>query len=225
MTVFISRELNNYGSFHTILSSAGHEVQGTSLIHLEPMLFAQPPLADWLFFASANAVSFFFNRQRAMHWPIPAPKIAALGPATAEAIKKIGVQSDFCGTGDPEETAMAFAAEAAGQKVLFPAASHSRQSVQRLLAGLVDGLHWSVYDNRPIHAPPRSTADVLVFTSPMNAINYLEHHTVLPGQKVVAIGNTTAETLRGKGIVSVNVAGSPDEIAMAEAVLRFTHTE
>ncbi|MCC6413077.1 MAG: uroporphyrinogen-III synthase [Saprospiraceae bacterium] len=225
MTVFISRELNAGGPFRNLLESAGHEVHGMSLIRLEPMLFAQPPQADWLFFASANAVSFFFNRQRAMHWPMPAPNIAALGPSTATAIEALGLSPDFRGTGDPEDTASAFAAVAAGQKVLFPAASHSRQSVQRLLAGLVDGLHWSVYDNRPIHSPPRSSAEVLVFTSPMNAINYLEHHVVLPGQSVVAIGNTTAETLREKGVVSVTVAGSPDEIAMAEAVLRLTHKE
>lgn len=222
MTVFISRELNAVGPFCTQLESAGHVVQGLSLIRLEPMLFAQPPAADWMFFASANAVAFFFNRQRAMHWPMPAPNIAALGPSTAAAVEKIGLQTDFSGSGDPEDTASAFAALAAGQKVLFPAASHSRQSVQRLLAGLVDGLHWAVYDNRPIISPPRSTAEVLVFTSPMNALNYLEHHAILPEQNVVAIGNTTAETLREKGISSVTVAGSPDEKSMAEAVLRLT---
>ena len=120
MTVFISRELNDVGPFRTLLESAGHEVQGMSLIRLEPMLFAQPPVADWMFFASANAVAFFFNRQRAMHWPMPAPNIAALGPSTAAAVEKMGLRTDFSGTGDPEDTASAFAAVAAGQKVLFP---------------------------------------------------------------------------------------------------------
>lgn len=219
MTVFISRNLNADGPFRSLLESAGYEVQGMSLIRLSPLLFAQPPSADWLFFASANAVSFFFERLRAMHWPLPAPSIAALGPATASAIEKYGLRTDFCGTGDPDETASAFAAEASGQKVLFPAASHSRQSVLGLLSGLVDGLHWAVYDNRPMASPPLVAADVLVFTSPMNVVNYLEHHALMPGQRVVAIGNTTAGTLREKGIASITVAGSPDEKALAEAVL------
>jgi uroporphyrinogen-III synthase len=58
--------------------------------------------------------------------------------------------------------------------------------------------------------------EVLVFTSPMNGEAYFGLHALLAGQRVVAIGPTTAEALKQ---FDPAVATSPTEEALARAVL------
>ena len=89
------------------------------------------------------------------------------------------------------------------------------------LAGDYQCIHFPIYDNRPLAAPPYSDAEVLVFTSPMNAQAYFSKHILAEKQRVVAIGQTTAGALRELGIATVEVAASPDERGLAEAVLRL----
>ena len=105
--------------------------------------------------------------------------------------------------------------------LLFPAARHSRQSVLALLSERFRCTHFEVYNNLLVVDPPYSDAEVLVFTSPMNAQAYFSKHILAEKQRVVAIGQTTAGALRELGIATVEVAASPDERGLAEAVLRL----
>lgn len=82
-------------------------------------------------------------------------------------------------------------------------------------------LHFPIYDNRPLANPPHSKADVLVFTSPLNAEAYFSKHPLEPGQQVVAIGDTTGAALRQLGIAGISVAAQPSERGLADAVLKF----
>jgi uroporphyrinogen-III synthase len=108
-----------------------------------------------------------------------------------------------------------------GLRILFPAARHSRQSVMSFLASDFQCVHFPIYDNRPVAEPPRSEADVLVFTSPMNAQAYFSKNKLGEKQRVVAIGETTAEALRELGISKIEIADEPSERGLAEAVLRL----
>jgi uroporphyrinogen-III synthase len=105
--------------------------------------------------------------------------------------------------------------------LLFPAARNSRQSVMALLSEHYRCTHFEVYDNRVVADPPYVDADVLVFTSPMNAQAYLTKHGLGEKQRVVAIGQTTAKALHELGIAEVEVAATPGERGLAEAVLRL----
>src|SRR5689334_12665692 len=78
---------------------------------------------DWLVFTSANAVTFTVRRCRHLgHWPISAKiKIAAVGPATRDALEEEGLHAhlvphDFNGSGMVSELAL----HAAGKHVLLP---------------------------------------------------------------------------------------------------------
>jgi len=216
-TVFISRELSQHSPFRQRLQAAGWRVEGGSLLVFEPVAIGALPACDWVFFYSKRAADCFFQQMSPAKYE--GVKFGAIGPGTAEKIRSYGLQPDFSGSGRPEEAAAAFAELARGERVLFPQARRSRQSVQRLLGSAVEALSLVVYDNRPRAEIELQRASVLVFTSPMNARAYLDLFRLLSGQRAVAIGEPTAEVLRAFGI-SPKVAAAPTEEAMAEAVLQ-----
>lgn len=233
MLAFITRALSASSEFKKQLEAAGWQVEGRSLVALSPLPFEEAPASEWVFFSSQNAVRFFFQQLKSggdFKSPPDLPprwrqvKWAALGTATAKALTEHVEQVDFVGTGEPGSTAEAFRkvnGRGAGLRILFPAARHSRQSVMALLADDFRCTHFPIYDNRPVEAPLRSTADALVFTSPMNAEAYFSTNKWGKNQRVIAIGATTAEALRTLGAEQVEVAAAPTEKALADAVLRL----
>lgn len=228
MTAFITRDLSEAPEFRALLAATGWQVEGVSLVELSPLLFEEVPLADWIFFSSKNAVRFFFQQpENDSRGDFKSPrelrvKWAALGPATAKALAEYVDTVDFTGTGEPEGTAAAFREVCtAGSCILFPAARHSLQSVMSFLAPDFQCIPFPVYDNRPVAEPPLSEADVLVFTSPMNAQAYFSKHMLGEKQRVVAIGATTAGALRELGISEIETADTPGERGLAETVFRL----
>lgn len=228
MTAFITRALTDDSEFKKQLAAAGWQVEGQSLVTLSPLPFSEIPTADWVFFSSKNAVRFFFQQLKnnspgdfksasglRVKW-------ASLGAATAKALTEYVEQVNFVGTGEPRATAKTFRLLAPSSAViLFPAARHSRQSVMSFLAPDFQCVHFPIYDNRPVAEPPHSDADVLVFTSPMNAQAYFSKNNLGEKQRIVAIGATTAEALRELGISKIEIADEPSERGLAEAVLRL----
>ena len=221
MTAFITRDISETSEFDLRLKAAGWMVHGRSLVELSPLPFAEVPRADWIFFSSGNAVRFFFEQLKPeQKTELARVQWAALGPSTAKILAEYIGKVDFVGTGEPEETARRFG-PSSGPDLLFPAARNSRQSVLALLAERFRCTHFEVYGNRLLADPPYFDAEVLVFTSPMNAQAYFSKHVLAEKQRVVAIGQTTAGALRELGIATVEVAASPDERGLAEAVLRL----
>jgi hydroxymethylbilane synthase len=217
-TAFITRDLQPGGLFRQQLEKAGWKASGQSLIHFKAAPFERVPAADWIFFYSKRAVAYFFEQL-----PVPlqqSVKLAAVGPGTAQQLRQQGVAPAFTGSGIPEEAARAFARKAKGQRVLFPQARHSRQSVQKALGQRIQAQTLVVYENEPLQDVPLSRAQVLVFTSPLNVEAYFRQHQLLAGQQAVAIGQPTAEALRFSGIAP-EIAAAPDEEALAQAVLKL----
>lgn len=225
-SVFISRDISTTSPFAARLQEAGWQVEGHSLIRLSPLPFRAIPAADFIFFTSRNAVRFFFDnapkRPDGNMDILPYTRWAAIGPATAKALSPFVGTVDFTGTGDPATTAAAFRINYGHLKrktVLFPAARNIRQSLIALLSDDFTCVHLEIYDNRPVTDPPFSAADVLVFTSPMNARAYFSRHTLLQNQRVVAIGRSTEATLTELGLPEIHTAAEPTESGLAEAVL------
>lgn len=215
-SAYISRNLQAQSAFRKILEAQGVAVKGQSLIHFKPVPFAEVPDADWVFFYSSRAVRFFLDN-------LPHPlstevRLGGIGPSTAQAIIDLGYEVSFTGTGEPGATAGAFLKATKGQRVLFPQARHSRQSVQRQLGAAIKSIDLIVYDNQPAKGFPPRCSEVLVFTSPLNAQVYLNRYEMLPRQKLVAIGNPTASACRRFGKEPV-LASAPNEEALAQAVL------
>lgn len=218
VTVFISRNLSEAPDFQRLLVAEGWSVRGFSLLQLTPLPFVWPSeRVDWVFFASSFGVRCFFNA--ASDSTPKSIQFAALGPATAAALRRFVHPVDFVGTGEPASTAAAFRPLATGKTVLFPAARHSRRSVPELLGDTIRVIHLPVYDNRPLPDPPRLDDDVLVLTSPLNARAYFSKHPLQPHQQVVAIGPTTAAALRELGVAEVVESAAPSAAALVAAVL------
>lgn len=218
--IFITRDLEPESPFLTALSGHDFRVTGHSLICFRAVSFDELPATDWIFFYSRKAVAFFFRRIKELEvTPAVAIKWGAIGPATAKALEHWGVTVDFVGDGDPVVTARNFLPVAEGRRVLFPRAAQSRRSVQKALGDQIKSLDLVVYQNAIDEEAPRPEAEILVFTSPLNARAYFESRQPPEQTKIVAIGRTTATALRHLGVKEVMIAPEPSEEGLAEAVL------
>lgn len=215
--VFISRNLTHESVFLQSLQQADFEVIGMSLIEFTPVFFTHLPESDWVFFYSKKAVHYFFTNLRQANRECTA-KIAAIGPGTAEALEDWNVPANFIGTGAPENTAGKFLAVAAAQRVLFPRAAQSRQSIQQILQEKIVPLDLIVYQNTPRTDFELPICDWLVFTSPMNVQAYFRKYKIYPHQQILAIGDTTANALRALGIQQFTIAAHPSEEGLVAAI-------
>ena len=226
--IFISREQNAGSVFFSILTSRGFEVHGESLIEFAAVPFKGIPASDWIFFYSKNGVKFFF--EQVLNLPgwgevTPMPKLAAIGPGTADYLEENFGHPQFVGDGQAKTTAGQFLKKAKGQRILFPRAKNSRRSVQEWMAGKAELIDLIVYDNIPKKNIGLAGFDYLVFTSPLNAQAYFSNDKFLEEQTVVAIGQTTAAALMDLGIRKILRAKSPSEEHLAEVVLRGLEIE
>jgi uroporphyrinogen-III synthase len=216
-SIFISRELGPESPFFQFFDPKDVQIHGQSLVefHLRP--FAELPACDWCFFSSRQAVRFFFLGLKNAGFALPkSVKIGVLGEGTAQALKNQALAPDFWGNGDPDTVGRAFGIVAEGQKVLFPRAAQSRESIQKSMSGTVEVINLVVYENLGRTEFELPHADVLVFTSPLNAQAYFAKYRLQAEQQVLAIGQTTADALRSICGGEVHIAESPSEAALAE---------
>lgn len=220
--VFISRELRSDSPFLERLSTAGFTVFAQSLIQFNAVPFSMPPPADWVFCYSARSIEFFLKGLAALTRQADRyPNYAALGKGTARRLQELGISPAFVGSGAPEATAAAFLEKAKGQRVLFPRAEQSRQSIQRLLKDKLDMYDLVVYQNQLKADAEIPETDFVVLTSPMNVQAYVKHRGFSKNQRIVAIGQTTAGALSKLEISGFRIAGRASEEALAASVLNW----
>lgn len=157
--------------------------------------------AAWIALTSPRAAS------TAAAWlaqrPGPPPRVAALGPATARALRREGapvhlVSRDGTGAGLADDIA---AFPAARGPVLL---AQGESALDDLAHGLHDRgfetLAWTVYSTSATPSPgPMPACDVLLLTSPSNAEAYaaldLQHH-----PRLLAFGPSTEAAMRRLGL-------------------------
>ena len=61
-------------------------------------------------------------------------------------------------------------------------------------------------------------ADIMLFTSPSNVEAFFEKKKLSPSQKVIAMGDATAHTLKLAGVKSVYLVPSFDEVGLLQAI-------
>ena len=103
-------------------------------------------------------------------------------------------------------------------KVLFPQAKGSLKTVQQQMpaAQVIDLV---VYETIQRSAENLPAADVLVFTSPSNVEAFFEKNSVAPGQKLVAMGHATGNSLKERGFHSFWSPDSFDDAGLTRAVM------
>ncbi len=141
-----------------------------------------------------------------------------MGEGTASYLKHLGHHPSFIGSGNPLQVASGFLPLAEGKRILFPRAKQSKKSIQKLISHRVDVVDLVVYDNSKLTDFENPNADILVFTSPMNAEAFFEKYPYR-GEKIIAIGSTTAKKISEWVAIEVRVAQKPTIESLAEAVL------
>lgn len=217
-SVFISRDLDDKSIFKKLLEENGLQVEGNSLIKTKAIAFKEVPNYERIFFASKNGVQHFFE-----HYGGPEIRMAdAIGPGTASALKARGIEVRFIGDGpDTALIGTEYSKQIKSDRVLFVTAEQGSRKIQNTLP---EGQALALIVYRSIQLDPgRIDAEILVFTSPSNVQAYFKKNELTEGQKVIAIGTTTKETLLELGVGSVAIPWASHELALADAVLSSQH--
>ena len=223
-TLFISRSLAKDSPIALFAENRKYLVHDQSLLELTALPFPEVlPPTDWIFFYSKQAVNFFFDGLAKANFQLDEKvKWACIGPGSAKALMKFIPEIDFVGEGQVDEVAKAFSHYAINQKVFFPRAVHSKKSIQQYLEGKIEVLDLPIYKNEPLTDFIVPTADVLIFTSPLNVQTYLQKYTITSQQICIAIGTTTKAFLEAQGISKVLLPAYPAEEAIAD-LIRFSY--
>lgn len=214
--IFISREQTEQSLFRRLMEQRGCEVIAQSLIDIRPVQVARCPTATVYCFSSRNAV----RELAAQHPTVPAEEYWALGEGTAAAMRSVGWEPTYVGTGDALQVAAHLQARQPDH-VVFPCAQHSRASIQDALGHAVSWQNLVVYSNRPKEQVDIPPVDIAVLTSPMNADAFVRQYPHKFPIHWVAIGEPTQTHLLQLIEQPIAIAYAPAEWSLADEVSTF----
>jgi uroporphyrinogen III methyltransferase/synthase len=189
------------------LRAEGFEVLHCALVRVEPL---EGPLIDasgydWVVLTSRNAVELLFGRLEGV-----LPRVAAIGPGTAESLRDRGLEPDLVPRLSTQEGLLAELPRPAG-RVLFAGAEGARDVLVKALAADFVPLYRTL-ELRPNAFPE---VDIVVVASPSAARALAA---IRRDIRCVAIGPVTAEEAARRGLDVVAEAPSPDPEGVAQAV-------
>lgn len=186
-------------------------------ISISPSL---PPVLERLRADAAAADLIVLTSARAVRvtWPdghMPDTPVAAVGPGTAEAVRRAG--GTVAHVGSAGAASLLDELDVAGATVVFP---HARAADPATATGLEERgarvVAGAAYDTIPI-APADDMVDAALFGSPSAVAGWmLRRH--LEGLVVAAMGDTTATALRARGADRPVVPAHPGFAAAARAL-------
>lgn len=168
---------------------------------------------DWLVFSSGNGVHYFFERLLALGHDLRAlsnAKLAAIGPATVEALAKYHLTADVQpDTYRAESLAEALASHARGKRFFLARASRGREVLAEMLTKAGAKVEQAVvYDSRDVESPDEAILEAMnagrvdwtTVTSSAIARSLVKMFgDVLGKTKLAAISPLTAEVLKELG--------------------------
>lgn len=215
-SVVITRDLYDDSFFKNVLEGNGYKVEGLSFIETKKVAIKEVPATDWIFFASSNAVDFFFTQEPQLKAKV---KFGVIGKATELTLQKYGRNAAYVGKiNDTKVIAQKFAKTVGEETVLFPQAKGGLRTVQQQFSDASRLTDLVVYETVKREDPKIPKADVFVFTSPSNVESFFTKGKISAKQKVVAIGASTEKKLKEFGIEQCVLPASFDEVGLAEAV-------
>lgn len=187
----------------------------------------------WLAFTSARAVT---SVARVCAFREGYGRVAAVGEATARALREAGWPVDLMGDGEGAlgmARSMATTGALRGASVLFFAGSLAGPDLERELAAEGAEVHRvevyrtevTVPDVTAVRADLEEGVAAVLFASP-SAVRGLSEalegglEAALSGRMVVAIGATTAAALEDAGVARVAVADTPSVSGLVEACVK-----
>jgi uroporphyrinogen-III synthase len=177
------------------------------LVRIEPIPGDPLDLSryDWVLVTSARGAKLLLDRAAT-----PPPKVAAVGPGTAEALRRLGVEPALVARTSSQEGLLAELPRPAG-RVLFAGAEGARDLLAHELGADVVVLYRTV----PEHPPDVPEADLAVLASASAARSFAEVGLDLP---CVSIGPVTTAEARRLGLRVVAEAATHDLDGLVDAV-------
>jgi uroporphyrinogen III methyltransferase/synthase len=196
---------------------------------------ARFPIYDWLIFTSANGVRSLVDRMSEKGMDIEAlrrPRIAAVGPATAQALAGYGLRVDYVPEAYTTQEIAAGIGDVSGQRILLPRAERApKQLAQALRAKGAVVNEVAAYRTLAVGAPDELKAllengqiDIVTFTSSSTVRNLaaglsnLDPGKTLSRPLVACIGPVTARTAKRLGIRVDVVAREHTILGLVEAI-------
>ena len=232
--VLVTRASGQGGRLAAALEAAGAEAVLAPLqrfVHDAGAAVAALPGHDWIAFASSNAVEAVFEHLDASARDLRAlapARIAAVGPGTAEALRRRGVRADLLpATADAPALAQALIA-AGGTSAMLPQADEARPE----LAATLRAAGWRVSaitayraEVSAIDVATLGRLDAITVASAATARRLLQAvgaaellRLRVAGCRLVAIGPRTAEACTALGLPADAVADTPSPEGVAAAV-------
>jgi uroporphyrinogen-III synthase len=245
LRVVVTRAAEQAGAFERRFTEAGAEVVLLPVQEYVPvdgdgLNAALLDLAgfDWLLFTSTNAVRFVSARMATLGVAAPGgrPATAAVGHATAAALREAGLRCDLVAQ---KSTGLDLAHELGqrmkGKKVLLPRSDRARPDLPEALAELgAQVTDLVAYGTRPLkpHGAEwkrvlQGDVHVVTFASPTAFYAFEEAagrkalSAIQSKVKFVAIGPTTARAIREAGFDVAAAAAQPSPEALVGAVIHL----
>ena len=173
---------------------------------------------DWVVFTSVNGVEVVFDRLEKYS---SLPRVAAIGPKTAEALKARGVTPDFVPEEYVAEAILPGLGDLRGKWVLLPRAEIARKALPEAIVKAGGMAHEiAVYKTLPTQpgaeglAALKAGVDVVTLTSPSTVQNFVTiakqnglDSLNLPNNPLFAcIGPITEQAAKEEGLVNLVVA-------------------
>lgn len=170
---------------------------------------------SWVIFTSVNGVAAFWQRLNALgkdSHALENTRIAAIGPATAQALREHGVQPDYIPNEYVAEAILPGLGNVSGQRILLPRADIARKALYEALeARGAFPEELAAYQTIPAQPDPQALnaleqgVDIATFTSASTVRNFIEllgsrAAELLNGAVVACIGPVTADEARKQGL-------------------------
>lgn len=228
--ILITRPRAQASSFGEALQSAGFEPFYFPVIEIRPiennvtleLALKKLNCYEWVVFTSANAVDVVFDEYSVFFLKENSGvKLAAIGPKTAEALRKYGFEPDFIPKEYVAEAILPGLGNLQGKWVLLPRAEIARQALPKAIANAGGIAHEIiVYQTLPAQVDEnglsalKSGVDVITFTSASTVQNFVAMMRQnkldplnLPNNPIFAcIGPITEQAAREEGLFNLVVA-------------------
>jgi uroporphyrinogen-III synthase len=207
--VVVTRPRDQAGPLVSRLEALGHEVVECPLIEIEPLPGPVEVAGyDWVIVTSPNGARELVARASG-----DLPKVAAVGPGTAETLRELGVEPAFVPRVSSQDGLLAEFPRPAG-RVLFTAAKGARRRpIEELGADFV-----ALYTTRLVRPADPPEGDLVVLASGSAARSFAQLGVEIPA---VTIGPQTSDAARAAGLRVLAEAETHDLDGLIGAVDRL----
>jgi uroporphyrinogen-III synthase len=208
MRVVVTRPRAQAAELTARLEELGHEVVLCPLIEVEPLGDGPLELAgyDWVVVTSQNGAGELARRRRG-----PLPPVAAIGPGTAAALRRHGIEPQLVPAVSSQEGLLDALPRPAGRVVLAAA-----EGARRLLVDELDADFLPLYRTVELAPAEPPQGDLAVVASPSAARALAAAGASLP---VVSIGPETTRAARAAGLTVAAEARTHDLDGLVAAVV------